>query len=323
MAEGASEKSLRFLLAFLPCRHRTYKEFNLATEVIIKTDFKELGPVRRGKVRDVYELDSTLLIVSTDRISAFDIILPNGIPQKGFVLNQLSRFWFERTADIIPNHLITTDINQFPDICQPYRDILDGRSMLVRKAKPLPVECIVRGYISGSGWKEYQKTGSVSGISLPKGLVESSKLGHPLFTPSTKAEIGEHDENITFDRMRDMIGSELAERVRDISIKVYQRASEIALSKGVIIADTKFEFGTDEGGRLILIDEALTPDSSRFWPLEKYQPGKGQESYDKQFVRDYLLSINWETLPKMPHLPEDVVKKTSDIYMKAYKLFAK
>ncbi len=295
----------------------------MATEVIIKTDFKELGPVRRGKVRDVYELDSTLLIVSTDRISAFDIILPNGIPQKGFVLNQLSRFWFERTADIIPNHLITTDINQFPDICQPYRDILDGRSMLVRKAKPLPVECIVRGYISGSGWKEYQKTGSVSGISLPKGLVESSKLGHPLFTPSTKAEIGEHDENITFDRMRDMIGSELAERVRDISIKVYQRASEIALSKGVIIADTKFEFGTDEGGRLILIDEALTPDSSRFWPLEKYQPGKGQESYDKQFVRDYLLSINWETLPKMPHLPEDVVKKTSDIYMKAYKLFAK
>lgn len=295
----------------------------MATEVVIKTDFKELGPVRRGKVRDVYELDSTLLIVSTDRISAFDIILPNGIPQKGFVLNQLSRFWFERTADIIPNHLITTDVNQFPDICLPYRDILDGRSMLVRKARPLPVECIVRGYISGSGWKEYKKTGTVSGISLPKGLLESSKLGHPLFTPSTKAEIGEHDENITFDRMRDMIGPELAERVRDITIKVYQRASEIALSKGVIIADTKFEFGTDEGGRLILIDEALTPDSSRFWPLEKYQPGKGQESYDKQFVRDYLLSINWEALPAMPPLPEDVVNKTSDIYMKAYKLFVK
>jgi len=195
--------------------------------------------------------------------------------------------------------------------------------MLVKKARPLPVECIVRGYLSGSGWKEYQKTGTVSGISLPKGLVESSKLGHPLFTPSTKAEIGEHDENITFERMKDMIGAELAERVRDISIKVYQRASEIALSKGVIIADTKFEFGMDEGGRLILIDEALTPDSSRFWPLEKYQPGKGQESYDKQFVRDYLLSINWEALPKMPPLPEDVVKKTSEIYMKAYKLFAK
>lgn len=295
----------------------------MATEVVIKTDFKELGPVKRGKVRDVYELDSTLLVVSTDRISAFDIILPNGIPQKGFVLNQLSRFWFERTADIIPNHLITTDVNQFPDICLPYRDILDGRSMLVRKARPLPVECIVRGYISGSGWKEYKKTGTVSGISLPKGLLESSKLGHPLFTPSTKAAIGEHDENITFDRMRDMIGPELAERVRDITIKVYQRASEIALSKGIIIADTKFEFGTDEGGRLILIDEALTPDSSRFWPLEKYQPGKGQESYDKQFVRDYLLSINWDTLPAMPPLPEDVVNKTSDIYMKAYKLFVK
>ncbi|MEK6725213.1 MAG: phosphoribosylaminoimidazolesuccinocarboxamide synthase [Deltaproteobacteria bacterium] len=295
----------------------------MATEVIIKTDLKELGPVRRGKVRDVYELENSLLIVSTDRISAFDIILPNGIPQKGFVLNQLSRFWFERTADIIPNHLITTDVNQFPDICRPYRDILGGRSMLVRKARPLPVECIVRGYISGSGWKEYQKTGTVSGISLPKGLAESSKFELPLFTPSTKAEIGGHDENITFDRMRNIIGSELAERVRDISIKVYQRASEIALSKGVIIADTKFEFGTDEGSRLILIDEALTPDSSRFWPLEKYQPGKGQESYDKQFVRDYLLSINWETLPAMPPLPEDVVKKTSDIYMKAYKLFAK
>lgn len=179
----------------------------MATEVIIKTDLKELGPVRRGKVRDVYELENSLLIVSTDRISAFDIILPNGIPQKGFVLNQLSRFWFERTADIIPNHLITTDVNQFPDICRPYRDILGGRSMLVRKARPLPVECIVRGYISGSGWKEYQKTGTVSGISLPKGLAESSKFELPLFTPSTKAEIGGHDENITFDRMRNIIGS--------------------------------------------------------------------------------------------------------------------
>jgi len=323
VAVGARGNLRGFYWPFCFAEIEQIKEFNLATEVVIKTDFKELGPVRRGKVRDVYELENSLLIVSTDRISAFDIILPNGIPQKGFVLNQLSRFWFERTADIIPNHLITTDVNQFPDICRPYRDTLDGRSMLVKKARPLPVECIVRGYISGSGWKEYQKTGAVSGISLPKGLMESSKLEHPLFTPSTKAEIGEHDENITFDRMRDMIGPELAERVRDISIKVYQRASEIALSKGVIIADTKFEFGTDEGGRLILIDEALTPDSSRFWPLEKYQPGKGQESYDKQFVRDYLLSINWETLPKMPPLPEDVVKETSDIYMKAYKLFAK
>lgn len=281
-----------------------------------------MGPVRRGKVRDVYELDNCLLIVSTDRISAFDVILPNGIPKKGYVLNQLSRFWFEKTTDIITNHLITTDVNQFPEICQPYREILEGRSMLVKKARPLPVECIVRGYISGSGWKEYQKSGKVSGMTLPKGLMESSKLEHPLFTPSTKAEIGEHDENITFEKMKDMIGLELAEKVRETSIKVYQRAAEMALSKGVIIADTKFEFGMDEAGRLILIDEALTPDSSRFWPLDTYQPGKGQASYDKQFVRDYLLSINWETLPEMPSLPDDVVRKTSDIYMKAYRLFS-
>lgn len=294
----------------------------MGTEILIKTDFKEMGPVRRGKVRDVYELDNCLLIVSTDRISAFDVILPNGIPKKGYVLNQLSRFWFEKTTDIITNHLITTDVNQFPEICQPYREILEGRSMLVKKARPLPVECIVRGYISGSGWKEYQKSGKVSGMTLPKGLMESSKLEHPLFTPSTKAEIGEHDENITFEKMKDMIGLELAEKVRETSIKVYQRAAEMALSKGVIIADTKFEFGMDEAGRLILIDEALTPDSSRFWPLDTYQPGKGQASYDKQFVRDYLLSINWETLPEMPSLPDDVVRKTSDIYMKAYRLFS-
>src|SRR3989304_5081624 len=291
--------------------------------VVMTTEFPELPAPKRGKVRDIYDLGNKLLIVATDRISAFDVVLPNGIPKKGKVLTQISKFWFNKTRDIIPNHMISTDVDDYPKVFWNHREILQERSMLVKKARPLPVECIVRGYISGSGWKEYQKTGAVSGISLPKGLMESSKLEHPLFTPSTKAEIGEHDENITFDRMRDMIGPELAERVRDISIKVYQRASEIDLSKGVIIADTKFEFGTDEGGRLILIDEALTPDSSRFWPLEKYQPGKGQESYDKQFVRDYLLSINWETLPKMPPLPEDVVKETSDIYMKAYKLFAK
>lgn len=293
----------------------------MSVKIVTTTDLKELGPVKRGKVRDVYELGKSLLIVSTDRISAFDVILPNGIPQKGLVLNQLSKYWFERTSDIISNHLITTDVDRLPDACKPYREILDGRSMLVKKAKPLPVECIVRGYISGSGWKEYQKSGTVSGIPMPKGLLESSRLEQPIFTPSTKAEIGEHDENITFDKMKDMIGSELAERVRDISIRVYQRAAGIALAKGVIIADTKFEFGMDEDGNLILIDEALTPDSSRFWPLEKYQPGRGQDSYDKQFVRDYLLSIKWETLPEMPPLPEDVVKKTSDLYMKAYKLF--
>lgn len=290
-------------------------------KVIIETNFKELGPVKRGKVRDVYDLGKNLLIVSSDRISAFDVILPNGIPNKGFVLNQVSRFWFDKTSDIIPNHLITTDFNQFPDVCKPYRETLDGRSMLVKKARPLPVECIVRGYISGSGWKEYQRSGAVCGIPLPKGLVESSRLEEPLFTPSTKAEIGEHDENITFEKMQEIIGPELALKVREISISIYKRAVGIALTKGIIIADTKFEFGMDEGGRLILIDEALTPDSSRFWPLEGYAPGRGQESYDKQFVRDYLLSINWETLPKVPELPEEVVRKTSDIYMKAYNLF--
>ena len=291
-------------------------------KVIIETNFKELGPVKRGKVRDVYDLGKNLLIVSSDRISAFDVILPNGIPNKGFVLNQVSRFWFEKTADIIPNHLITTDVNKFPEACRPYSEILEGRSMLVRKAKPLPVECIVRGYLSGSGWKEYQKTGMISGIRLPEGLLESSRIEQPIFTPSTKAEIGEHDENITFEKMQEIIGPELALRVRDISINIYKRAVEVALTKGIIIADTKFEFGMDEEGRLILIDEALTPDSSRFWPLEGYTPGRGQESYDKQYVRDYLLSINWETLPKVPELPEEVIKKTSDIYMKAYNLFA-
>lgn len=292
------------------------------TRVIIETNLEGIGPVKRGKVRDVYDLGNSLLIVSTDRISAFDVILPNGIPNKGLVLNQLSRFWFEKTADIIPNHLITTDVNKFPEACRPYSEILEGRSILAKKAKPLPVECIVRGYISGSGWKEYQKTGAASGIPLPKGLLESSKLEQPIFTPSTKAEIGEHDENITFEKMKEMIGTDLAQKVKDISIMIYQRAADIALSKGVIIADTKFEFGIDEGGRLILIDEALTPDSSRFWPLDKYQPGRGQESFDKQFVRDYLLSISWETLPDVPELPEEVIKKTSEIYMKAYNLFA-
>ncbi len=293
----------------------------MKSSVVIKTDLKELGPVKRGKVRDVYDLGDDLLIVSTDRISAFDVILPNGIPNKGFVLNQLSGYWFKVSSDIIPNHLISTDVNSFPKVCRSYRDILDGRSMLVRRAKPLPVECIIRGYISGSGWKEYKKSGTVCGIPLQPGLLESSRLEQPLFTPSTKAEIGEHDENISLEKMQRIVGQELSEKLREISIRVYKRAAELALKKGIIIADTKFEFGIDKEGRLILIDEALTPDSSRFWPLDKYEPGRGQESYDKQFVRDYLISINWETLPNVPMLPEDIVRKTSEIYMKAYKLF--
>ncbi len=289
---------------------------------MLETDLKALGPVKRGKVRDVYDLGDDLLIVSTDRISAFDVVLPNGIPNKGLVLNQLSRYWFEKSSDIVPNHLITTDVNKFPEICKSYREILEGRSMLVRKAKPLPVECIVRGYISGSGWKEYKRSGTVCGIPLQPGLLESSRLEKPLFTPSTKAEIGEHDENISLDKMQRIIGPELSEKLNNISISVYNRAAELALAKGMIIADTKFEFGIDKEGRLILIDEALTPDSSRFWPLDKYEPGRGQESYDKQLVRDYLTSINWETLPDVPVLPEDIIRKTSEIYMKAYKSFA-
>lgn len=294
----------------------------MKSNVVLETDLKALGPVKRGKVRDVYDLGDDLLIVSTDRISAFDVVLPNGIPNKGLVLNQLSRYWFEKSSDIVPNHLITTDVNKFPEICKSYREILEGRSMLVRKAKPLPVECIVRGYISGSGWKEYKRSGTVCGIPLQPGLLESSRLEEPLFTPSTKAEIGEHDENISLEKMQGIIGLELSEKLSDISIRVYKRAVELALAKGMIIADTKFEFGIDKEGTLILIDEALTPDSSRFWPLDKYEPGRGQESYDKQFVRDYLISIDWETLPEVPVLPEEVVSKTSEIYMKAYKSFA-
>ncbi|MEK7279916.1 MAG: phosphoribosylaminoimidazolesuccinocarboxamide synthase [Nitrospirota bacterium] len=294
----------------------------MKSNVVLETDLKELGPVKRGKVRDVYDLGDDLLIVSTDRISAFDVVLPVGIPNKGFVLNQLSRYWFDKSSDIIPNHLITTNVNKFPEICRSYSEILEGRTMLVRKAKPLPVECIVRGYISGSGWKEYKRSGTVCGIPLQPGLLESSRLEQPLFTPSTKAEIGEHDENISLEKMQGIIGLELSEKLSDISIRVYKRAVELALAKGMIIADTKFEFGIDKEGRLILIDEALTPDSSRFWPLDKYEPGRGQESYDKQLVRDYLTSINWETLPDVPVLPEDIIRKTSEIYMKAYKSFA-
>lgn len=288
---------------------------------ITETNLDGLGTVKRGKVRDVYDMGENLIIVSTDRISAFDVVLPNGIPNKGFVLNQLSKYWFEKTSDIIPNHLITTDIDSFPAASRPHREILEGRSMLVKKAKPLSVECIVRGYISGSGWKEYQKSGTVCGIPLPKGLLESDKLEEPLFTPSTKADIGEHDENISFEEAKEIIGKELAEQVKEISIRIYKKAAEIALTRGIIIADTKFEFGIDDKGRLILIDEALTPDSSRFWPLEKYQPGRGQDSFDKQYVRDYLHSIKWESLPSVPELPDEIVRGTSELYMKAYRLF--
>jgi len=261
-------------------------------------------------------------MIATDRISAFDVILPNGIPAKGQVLNRISEFWFRKTEDIIPNHMISTDPGDFPEPFANHSETLAGRSMLVRKTDPLPVECVVRGYISGSGWEEYKKTGSVCAIPIGEGLVESQKLPEPIFTPSTKAEQGTHDENISFGRVRDMIGGELADMVRDTSIEIYAAAAKIAEEKGIIIADTKFEFGIDsDSEELILIDEALTPDSSRFWPLADYAPGGPQMSFDKQFVRDYLKQTGWDRNPPAPELPPDIVRKTSEKYLEMLRLF--
>ena len=291
--------------------------------VVLTTDLPEVGDPLRGKVRDVYDLGDELLIVVTDRISAYDVILPQGIPGKGAVLNKISEYWFDKTSDIIPNHLISADFCDFPHQFHGYGDVLEERSMLVRKTKPLPVECVVRGYLSGSGWKEYQESGSVCGVELPSGLVESDKLDEPIFTPATKAEEGEHDENITFEQAAGIIGRELAERVREISIALYSKARDMADQKGIIIADTKFEFGIDLDGTLILIDEALTPDSSRFWPKDEYEPGRGQKSFDKQFVRDYLSSLDWDKTPPAPDLPEDVIQKTSEKYREALELLTR
>ncbi|HSG04928.1 MAG TPA: phosphoribosylaminoimidazolesuccinocarboxamide synthase [Nitrospiria bacterium] len=286
----------------------------------------DLGPRKQGKVRDIYDLGETLLLVATDRISAFDVVLPEGIPGKGYVLTQLSRFWFEwfdRSEEPVSHHLITTEAGKFPESCRPYLDILSGRSMLVKKVDPLPVECIVRGYISGSGWKEYKKAGTVCGQRLPEGLLESQRLEETIFTPSTKAEEG-HDENISFEKMVDLVGSETAEDVRKKSLSVYGRAAEYAAERGIIIADTKFEFGRDpRTGKIILIDEVLTPDSSRFWPREEYKPGGPQPSFDKQFVRDYLDSVNWDHNPPAPNLPDDIVKKSSRKYLDALSFLSK
>lgn len=287
--------------------------------VITQTSFPGLTLVNRGKVRDIYDFGDSLLIVATDRLSAYDVIMRQGIPYKGKVLTQISDFWFEQTRDIIQNHVISTIVYDFPSSCKPYWKDLDGRSMFVRKTKPLPVECVVRGYLSGSGWVEYQENQSVCSIKLPAGLVESSKLPQPIFTPATKEEIGKHDENISFETMAEKIGQKLAEKVREASLTVYKRAVKIAEEKGIIIADTKMEFGLNEKNELILIDELLTPDSSRFWPKAKYQAGQAQESYDKQFVRDYLLSINFNKKPPAPQLPEDVIFKTTALYLQALK----
>jgi phosphoribosylaminoimidazole-succinocarboxamide synthase len=282
--------------------------------VITDTDLRPLVLYTRGKVRDIYELDGRLLIVATDRISAFDVVLPTGIPDKGRVLTELSRFWFARTEDIVPNHFLAAG----DAARQPFGDLLAGRSMLVRKARPLPVECIVRGYLAGSGWKEYQRDGSVCGSPLPPSLVESSPLPEPIFTPSTKAEGGDHDENISFGHVVALLGRDLAERVRDLSLALYWRARDVAEPRGIIVADTKFEFGFDvEKGELMLIDELLTPDSSRFWPKDAYLPGRPQPSFDKQFVRDYLESIGWDKRPPAPPLPAEVVAQTRARYLEA------
>jgi len=289
----------------------------MSSDVLLKTEFKDLTLFRRGKVRDVYDLGDKLLIVSTDRISCFDVVLPCGIPGKGRVLTSLSVFWFNFIKDIIGHHLITTDVDKYPDVLKKYKTDLAGRSMLVLKTRPLAVECVVRGYLSGSGWKEYGQKQSVCGIALPEGLKESDKLPEIIFTPTTKADEG-HDLNITREYVENLVGPELALRLEKISIAIYRRASDYALQKGIIIADTKFEFGIYKD-QLIIIDEVLTPDSSRFWPFKQYQTGQAQPSFDKQFVRDYLETLSWNKTPPAPGLPEEVIKITTEKYLEAYR----
>jgi phosphoribosylaminoimidazole-succinocarboxamide synthase len=285
--------------------------------VLLRTEFENLQLHASGKVRDVYRLDADrLLFVATDRISAFDYILASGIPYKGKVLTQISLFWFDFLKDVVPNHLITADVNQYPAEIRKYDDQLRGRSMVVMSAEMVPVECVVRGYISGSAWKEYKATGKVCGIELPKGLKESDQLPEPIFTPATKATTG-HDENIPFSEMVRLVGGDLSEQLRDLTLTVYNKAADYARTKGIIIADTKFEFGRTARG-ITLADEVLTPDSSRFWPADKYVPGRAQDSYDKQYVRDYLEEIRWNKQPPAPALPVEVARKTSEKYLEAY-----
>ena len=284
--------------------------------LVTKTEFKDLKLIHRGKVRDLYEVGDKLLMVATDRISAFDVVMDEPVPSKGKVLTELSLFWFDFLGDILPNHLITADVDKYPSSCQPYLKELRGRSMLVKKAKPLPIECIVRGYLSGSFWKAYQKDTTVCGFPLPSGMVESDKFDKPLFTPSTKAEQGLHDENISIAKMEELVGKDEAAIIIDVCIKLYQKAADYALSRGIIIADTKFELGWFDG-ELILIDEVLTPDSSRFWPLDQYTPGTGQPSFDKQFLRDYLTTLDWDKKPPAPPLPEEILERTGARYGEA------
>ena len=291
----------------------------MKTSLVLETNLSGLNPPRRGKVRDIYDLGDTLLIVATDRISAFDVVLPNAVPGKGRVLTEISKYWFSQTETIVKNHLITTEVNDFPQVCRPHAALLEGRSMLVKRTRPLPVECVVRGYLSGSGLKEYKAAGTVSGIKLPPGLTEASRLPEPIFTPSTKAEVGEHDVNIDFDTVMRLVGKDTAYEIKKHTLAIYKRACELAEPKGIIIADTKLEFGIyhDE---VILIDEVLTPDSSRFWPKNDYREGVVQKSFDKQFVRDYLLSLAWDQRPPAPVLPDDVVRKTSEKYFEVLRM---
>jgi len=283
---------------------------------VVRTDFPELTLLHRGKVRDMYEIpghEDQLLMVATDRISAFDVVMDNPIPNKGKILTRLSLFWFDLLGDIVPNHLIASDVDRYPESCHRYRQQLTGRSMLVRRTEVMPVECIVRGYLSGSFWQAYLQDHNVCGFNLPSGLRESDKFNTPLFTPSTKAELGHHDENISMDRMEELVGKDVAVTMADVSVRLYEKAADFARSRGIIIADTKFEFGM-ASGRLMLVDEVLTPDSSRFWPLDQYEPGHGQHSFDKQFLRDYLSSLDWNKQPPPPPLPRDILDKTQARY---------
>ncbi len=291
----------------------------MMTQAVVETNLPGLKLLGRGKVRDIYEADGTLLLVASDRLSAFDVVLPDGIPGKGKVLTQISAFWFRKLADVVPNHMVSVDMADFPAAARTYAGTLEGRSMMCRKARPLPVECVVRGYLSGSGWTEYRGRGEICGVPVPAGLPESARLPAPIFTPATKEEKGKHDVNISFERAADVVGKETAVRIRDASLEIYRRAADYARGRGIIIADTKFEFGLADG-ELLLIDEVLTPDSSRFWPADEYRPGGPQKSFDKQFVRDYLLTLPWDKTAPGPALPADIVAKTAEKYREALRI---
>lgn len=311
MDEGVAEVLNQYIIAF-------ENQQKIRSCPVLETDFPNLTLIKRGKVRDIYDLGDSLLMVASDRISAYDVVMPEPVPEKGKILTQISLIWFEIMSALVSHHLISADPDDYPPSCKPYADVLAGRSMLVRKVTPIPIECVVRGYLSGSGWESYKKSGEVCGIKLPEGLKESDKLPEPIFTPSTKEEVGIHDVNIDFEETCQRIGNDLAEKLRDLSLAIYKKGSELADKKGIIIADTKFEFGLLEND-VILIDEILTPDSSRFWPKDSFQPGSSQKSFDKQYLRDYLTSVKWNKQPPAPSLPPEVIQNTSQKYLEAFR----